>query len=73
LPLDEAGVEEVPSSSLKNETLNPRKLFTTILLLPPSTHCSAVAQVFERVCRDHMPPYGLQLRSNKPTTMFRRG
>ena len=30
-------------------------------------------QVFERMCRDKMPPYGLQLRNNKPTTMFRSG
>jgi hypothetical protein len=50
-------MEEVPSFlKCTNETLNPLRF---------------VAQVFERACRDRMPPYGLQLRSNKPTTMFR--
>ncbi len=39
----------------------------------PSNHHHFIMQVFERVCRDKMPPYGLQLRSNKPTTMFRSG
>ncbi len=30
-----------------------------------------IHQVFEKVCKEQMPPYGLQLRSNVPTTMFR--
>ena len=39
-----------------NETLNPLRF---------------VVQVFERTFQNRMSPYGLQLRSNKPTTMFR--